>query len=71
MKEMLRYLRMKLQQERGEVSVEWALVAVIMAGVILTVFLPGVGEALGQAIDAIKAALTSGASGGGGTGGGA
>ncbi len=59
MKEMLRYMRMKMQQEKGEVSVEWALVAVVMAGIILAAFLPGVQGALQQAIDAIKAALTT------------
>ncbi len=59
MKNLLKYMRMKLQDEKGEVSVEWALVAVVMAGVILVVFMPGVQEALTQAIDSIKAKITS------------
>ncbi len=62
MKEMLRYMSMKLKQEKGEVSVEWALVAVIMAGVILAVFMPGVRGALQGAVDSITAALTTAAS---------
>jgi len=61
MKEMLRYMRMKLKQEKGEVSVEWALVAVIMAGVILAVFMPGVSGALTAAIATITSALTTAA----------
>lgn len=57
MKEMLRYLQMKLQQEKGEVSVEWALVALIMALIIAVVFLPGVRGGLDSAIQTISAKL--------------
>jgi Flp pilus assembly pilin Flp len=53
MKEMLMYLRMKLQEEKGEVSVEWALIASIMAIVIAAVFYPGVQTALNAAITTI------------------
>jgi Flp pilus assembly pilin Flp len=58
MKEILMYMRRKLQQEKGEVSVEWALVAVIMAGAILAVFSPGITDALTTAMGVISAALT-------------
>ncbi len=57
MKEMLRYLWMKLQEEKGEVSVEWVLVAVIMAGIILTVFSPGVTGALNAGIGYITGVI--------------
>ncbi len=48
----------KLQSEKGEVSVEWALVAVIMSVIILAVFYPGVQGALTTAITTITTALT-------------
>lgn len=57
------YIQMKLKEEKGEVSVEWALVAVIMAFIILGVFSPGVKEALNQAIDGIKSAISSASAG--------
>jgi Flp pilus assembly pilin Flp len=57
MKEILMYTLRKLQQKKGEVSVEWALVAVIMAGIILTVFSPGVSGALTGAMGYITSAL--------------
>ena len=59
MKEMLKYVQMKLKAEKGEVSVEWALVAVIMAAIIVTVFSPGVSGALQGAIDAISIKLST------------
>ena len=59
MKEILRYIWMKLQAEKGEVSVEWVMVAVIMAIIILGAFLPGVGGALNTAIGAISTAITT------------
>ncbi len=59
MKEKLKYLQMKRKDEKGEVSVEWALVAVIMAFIILGTFSPGVTSALGAAIASITTALTT------------
>jgi Flp pilus assembly pilin Flp len=59
MKKMLKFLRLKLREEKGEVSVEWALVAVVMAIIIIGAFLPGVRDALGVAIDRISALITS------------
>jgi Flp pilus assembly pilin Flp len=57
MKEMLRYMWMKLRESKGEVSVEWVMVAVIMAIIILGAFLPGVGGALNTAIQSISTAI--------------
>jgi Flp pilus assembly pilin Flp len=57
MKEMLRYMRMKLQEEKGEVSVEWALVAVIMALIIITVFNPAISTMLTAAIGRVSTAV--------------
>ncbi len=54
---MFRYLQMKLKQEKGEVSVEWALVAVIMAVIIVAVFMPGVRGGIQGAIDTITTQL--------------
>ncbi len=51
----------KLKEEKGEVSVEWALVAVIMAAIIVLVFSPGVRDALSAAIASISSALTTAA----------
>ncbi len=51
----------KLREEKGEVSVEWALVAVIMAFIILGTFLPGVTGAIASAIANISSALTTAA----------
>jgi Flp pilus assembly pilin Flp len=62
MKEMFKSLRRKLQDNKGEVSVEWALVAVVMAGIIIAAFLPGVQGALTAAIASISSALTTAAS---------
>ena len=67
------YLQMKLKDEKGEVSVEWALVATIMAVIILAVFYPGVQTMLQNAITNISndvAAVAKGGGGGGGHGGG-
>jgi Flp pilus assembly pilin Flp len=61
MKEILRYIKMKLQAEKGEVSVEWALVAVIMALIIAGVFNPGVSAALTAAIQRISDTIASAA----------
>ncbi len=61
MKEIFKSLRRKLQDNKGEVSVEWALVATIMALAIIGVFMPGVRGALTSAIAAITGALTSAA----------
>ncbi len=55
--EMWNYLRMKLKQEKGEVSVEWALVAVMMALIIALVFMPGVRGGLQTALGNITAKL--------------
>ncbi len=55
--EMWNYLRMKLKQEKGEVSVEWALVAVMMALIIALVFMPGVRGGLQTALSNITAKL--------------
>jgi Flp pilus assembly pilin Flp len=59
MKEILRYLWLKLRAEKGEVSVEWVMVAVIMAIIILGAFLPGVGGAINAAVTAISGAITT------------
>lgn len=61
MKEMLRYIRMKLQEEKGEVSVEWVLVAVIMAIIIIGVFNPTVATMLTDAIKVISDKIASAA----------
>jgi len=61
MKELLMYIQMKLKEEKGEVSVEWALVAVIMCVIILATFMPGVTGALAAGIASITAALTTAA----------
>ncbi len=49
----------KLKEEKGEVSVEWALVAAFMGFVIMSVFLPGVSSALSTALTTISGYLTS------------
>lgn len=59
MKEMLRYMWTKLKAEEGEVSVEWVLVAVIMAIIIVLAFSPTVQTMLTQAIGRISAQVTS------------
>ncbi len=59
--EMWKYLQMKLKQEKGEVSVEWALVAVIMAVIIVAVFMPGVRGGIQGAITQIQSQLTTAA----------
>ena len=58
MLEILKHLKMKLKEEKGEVSVEWALVAVFMTIAISAVFLPGVQTALTGAITYISSALS-------------
>ncbi len=57
MKEMFRYLRKKLQETKGEVSVEWVLVAVIMAIIIIAVFNPAVSNMLTNGIDQIQSQI--------------
>ena len=59
MKEMLRYMRMKLQDVKGEVSVEWVLVAVIMAIIIVLAFSPTVQTMLTQAVGRISNEVTN------------
>lgn len=59
MKEIVKHMLMKLTQEKGEVSVEWALVAVIMGLIISTVFMPGVSGALTTAITTISGYLSA------------
>jgi Flp pilus assembly pilin Flp len=59
MKEMLTYLRLKMQQEKGEVSIEWALVAVVMAIIIIGAFMPGVQTGLQTAITKINGMLNN------------
>ncbi len=54
MKNMLRYMRMKLQDVKGEVSVEWVLIAVIMAIIIVLAFSPTVQTMLTDAIGRIQ-----------------
>ncbi len=54
MKKMLKDMRTKLQQEKGEVSVEWALVAIVMAIAIIAAFLPSVQAMLTSAISTIS-----------------
>ncbi len=61
MREMFRYLKMKLQENKGEVSVEWVLVAVIMAIIIIAVFNPAVSNMLTNGIQQIQSQI-SGAS---------
>ncbi len=58
MKEMFRYLKMKLQETKGEVSVEWVLVAVIMAIIIVVVFNPTVSQMLTTGIEKIQTQIT-------------
>lgn len=59
MKEMLRYMWTKLKAEEGEVSVEWVLVAVIMAIIIVLAFSPTVQTMLTQAIGRISTQVSS------------
>ncbi len=61
MREMFRYLKMKLRENKGEVSVEWVLVAVIMAIIIIAVFNPAVSNMLTNGIQQIQSQI-SGAS---------
>jgi Flp pilus assembly pilin Flp len=49
----------RIQNERGQTFVEYALVlAVIVVGVLMVVSWTGLGDALGAAIDKISAAIT-------------
>jgi len=50
---------MKLHEEKGEVSVEWALVAVVMALIILGAFMPGVQGGLDKAMTNISDKLAT------------
>ena len=59
MKKMLKYMFKKVKGEKGEVSVEWALVAVAMGSIILLVFSPGIKAALNTAIATISGYLTT------------
>lgn len=59
MKEIMKYMFMKLKQEKGEVSVEWALVAIFMGLAISTVFSPGIQAALLAALGTITGYLTT------------
>jgi Flp pilus assembly pilin Flp len=54
MKGILRYMWTKLKAEKGEVSVEWVLVAVIMAIIIVGAFSPTVQAMLQAAINRIS-----------------
>jgi Flp pilus assembly pilin Flp len=57
MKDMFLGLCIKVKDQKGEVSVEWALVAVVMCLIILGAFLPGVKDGLNTAFTNIKANL--------------
>ncbi len=61
LKEMWKYLQIKLKQEKGEVSVEWALVAVIMALIIVAVFMPGVRGGIQTAVTQVQSSLETAA----------
>ncbi len=61
MKDMFLRLYVKVKDQKGEVSVEWALVAVAMALIIIAVFLPGVKGGLDTAITNIKTKLATNA----------
>ncbi len=47
-------LFVRLKDQKGEVSVEWALVAVVMCLVIMGAFLPGVRDGLNTAFATIS-----------------
>jgi Flp pilus assembly pilin Flp len=49
----------KLKDQKGEVSVEWVLVAVIMGIVIVATFMPNVETALTTGINRISTTMTS------------
>jgi len=57
MKDLFLKLFVKIKDQKGEVSVEWALVAVVMCLVILGAFLPGVRDGLDTAFTNIKTKL--------------
>ncbi len=57
LKDMFLKLFIKVKDQKGEVSVEWALVAVVMCLVILGAFLPGVRDGLNTAFTNITAKL--------------
>lgn len=57
MKKTLEHVVMKLKDQKGEVSVEWALVAVIMALIIVAVFAPGVSGGLSTALSNVSGQL--------------
>ena len=59
MEKMLRYMRTKLQDVKGEVSVEWVLVAVIMAIIIVLAFSPTVQSMLENGIGKIQTQITN------------
>ncbi|WP_407547181.1 Flp family type IVb pilin [Vibrio parahaemolyticus] len=54
---------------RGVTAVEYAIVAVVMSGIVLAVFNNGtLSEAINDAMDAVSANITSASAGPGGTG---
>ena len=59
MKKMMKDVFRKLKQEKGEVSVEWALVAIFMGLAISTVFSPGIQAALTTALGTISGYLSA------------
>ena len=59
MKEIMKYMSKKLKEEKGEVSVEWALVAIFMGLAISTVFSPGIQAALTTALGTISGYLSA------------
>ncbi len=59
MMEILKLMLGKVKQEKGEVSVEWALVAIFMALAISLVFSPGIQAALTTALATITGYLTT------------
>ncbi len=56
-KDMMLKLFVRVKDQKGEVSVEWALVAVVMCLVILGAFLPGVRNGLNTAMTNITNSL--------------
>ncbi len=59
MMEILKHMFGKVKQEKGEVSVEWALVAIFMGLAISVVFSPGIQAALTAALGTITGYLTT------------
>ncbi len=59
MMNLLKSMGRKLKDNKGEVSVEWALIAVIMAVAILAIFNTSVRDAMQTAINTVTNALTT------------